>query len=130
MSNSKLNNPILAFVLLIFFLSTHISWAQVSMMPESEVFSKNSPEISIPQVIDIPQSMGSVQSEHRSKTSAPFVFVIQDAHSILDAQTHIQELLGYLENHYGVDRVGLEGGKGPLDALLFQTFPEDPIKKK
>ncbi len=84
----------------------------------------------IPDSITIPQEFGSIQAQLRAPADKPFIFVIQDAHAILDAQTNIQKLIGYLQDRYGVDLVALEGGKGALDPTLFRTFPEELTKKK
>jgi len=52
------------------------------------------------------------------------VFLIQDAHSIPDAQRSLRDLTGYLREHYGVRAVALEGADGRLDPKLLRSFPD------
>ncbi len=53
-----------------------------------------------------------------------FVFLIQDAHSIPDAQRSLEKLVEHLQGQYGVATVALEGAEGKLDPTLFKMFPD------
>lgn len=78
--------------------------------------------------IRIPSRIGSIEkitSSHGSKT----VFLIQDAHSIPEAQKNISKIIQYLTKTFGVPLVGVEGAAGDLDGTLFKTYPE-PAKLK
>lgn len=79
---------------------------------------------------DLPEGLGRVESFHDAGKDSPFVFIVQDAHAVTDAQRHIQELILYLEKTAGVRLVGVEGAEGILDPVLFRTFPDLFIKNK
>ena len=53
-----------------------------------------------------------------------FVVLIQDAHSVPDAQQSLEKLIEYLQEKYGVTTVALEGAEGKLDTTLFRLFPD------
>ena len=52
------------------------------------------------------------------------VVLIQDAHSVPDAQRSIEKLIEHLQAKYGVGTVALEGAEGKLDPELFRNFPD------
>jgi len=79
---------------------------------------------------NLPESLGHVESFYDAGQDAPFVFIVQDAHAVVDAQRHIQELILYLEKTAGVRLVGVEGAEGILDPVLFRSFPDSFIKHK
>ncbi|MBI3316504.1 MAG: phosphotransferase [Candidatus Omnitrophica bacterium] len=84
----------------------------------------------IPFPPNVPEKIGSVTAHFQGSKKSPFVFLIQDAHTIYDAQRSIQKLIEFLEKQYGVNLVGVEGAKGKLDTTLFRAFPENEIKAK
>jgi hypothetical protein len=76
--------------------------------------------------VEIPASIGSVEKIVQGDTSRT-VILIQDAHSIPQAQFHIQKLIEHFLKTYGVTTVALEGAPfSPLDAQVFQSYP-DPL---
>ena len=80
--------------------------------------------------VKIPQPLGDIRAQKLIPGQDRFIFYIEDAHAILDAQDHIQDLIGYLHREYGVRLVALEGGEGSLDATLFRAFPNEAAKKR
>ena len=86
--------------------------------------------ISIPEHLEIPSALGTIQEERIHPGAKSLVVFIQDAHAVLDAQSNIQGLIEYLSQKYGIRLVGLEGGKGRLDSTLLRTFPDEAVKKK
>lgn len=117
-----------SWVVILTFLFTNISWAQpavqgqaVSAMPVMKVLTEK---------LEIPEDLGSIQAEHRAGDGSPYVVYIQDAHAILDAQTKIEKLIGYLQDEYGIGLVALEGGEGELDPTLLRTFPDEFVKRR
>ncbi|GEM_PF-1428123 len=80
--------------------------------------------------IKIPADLGSIHAQFSASKKNPFIFLIQDAHAIFDAQKNIQKLIDYLQTQYGINLIALEGSKGPLDPTLLRTFPNESVKKK
>ena len=119
---------ITAWLTLFAFLVTNTGW---SSPPSSALPSGIFSSAIIPGKIEIPVNLGTIESRyHASNPEAPFIVILQDAHAIIDAQRQTQKLLGYFQKQYGIDLVALEGGKGPVDATLFRTFPDAMAKKK
>ena len=117
----------IAWGILVSFSVTHTGWsAPASLAPPAEIFSSNA----VPEKIEVPADLGTVESQYRAAGDAPFIVVLQDAHAIIDAQLQAQKLLGYFQKKYGIDLVALEGGEGPVDAMLFRAFPDEMAKKK
>lgn len=83
-----------------------------------------------PSTIRIPGALGQIESQYFAGADKPYVFFVQDAHSVLDAQRNIRRLIEYLEKEYGVRAVGIEGGEGKLDPLIFRAFPDAFVKEK
>jgi len=79
--------------------------------------------------IEIPSEMGEVRDTFRTGGRRT-VILIQDAHSIPDAQRNIYKLIEYLQKTYGIDRVALEGASSELDPQIFQSFPERKLLRK
>ncbi|OGW70124.1 MAG: hypothetical protein A2036_04125 [Omnitrophica bacterium GWA2_50_21] len=55
------------------------------------------------------------------------VFLLQDAHSVPDAQRNIRRLIDHFQQTYGVYLVGVEGLSGDADARLFNSFPDKQL---
>lgn len=110
------------------FLPVNTSWAQI---PSPVTLPDRGPaELSSLERFIIPDELGRIESQYHAAPDKPFIVYIQDAHAIWDAQNHIQGLIEYLQEKYGVSLIALEGGKGKLDPTLFRTFPNDLVKKK
>ncbi|MBU3759575.1 MAG: hypothetical protein FGM27_06550 [Candidatus Omnitrophica bacterium] len=78
----------------------------------------------------VPPGLGSIQEYFKASENAPFVLLIQDAHAVIDAQHSIQSLIGYIQKHYGVKLIAVEGGAGKMDTTLLHTYPDDFIKRQ
>ena len=84
-------------------------------------------------LLELPKSLGTVKDSFRGQRSedrGQIVFHIQDAHCNYDAQNKIAEIIGYLNEKYGVETVNLEGGAGDYDFSLFEAAPDAAIKAK
>ncbi|HXV27406.1 MAG TPA: hypothetical protein VD913_00425, partial [bacterium] len=81
--------------------------------------------------LKLPESLGSIDLKiNATGDDRPFIAVIQDAHAVIDAQNNIHEIIRYMQEHYGIELIALEGGTGKLDPTLFRTFPNEFVKKK
>ncbi|MFZ5801872.1 MAG: hypothetical protein ACOY3K_02000 [Candidatus Omnitrophota bacterium] len=83
-------------------------------------------ELGAVEKIRIPEEMGTVESVYRGK-SGKTVLLVQDAHSVPEAQKQIQRLIGYFQKYYGLRLVTLEGSASPLDSRIFRSYP-DPAR--
>jgi len=79
--------------------------------------------------IEIPEALGSVEASFQGAPGKPIV-IVQDAHSIPDAQKNIQRIIQYFQTEYGADAVGLEGASSRLDPQIFRSFPDKIRLKK
>ena len=68
--------------------------------------------------------------EFEQKAGSRLAIVIEDAHSIPDAQQQIEKLILWLYQHYGVRRVLLEGGRGRMDPEFLKAYPDQTQLKK
>lgn len=78
--------------------------------------------------IEIPESLGTLQSRYIPENAAPdspFIIHIQDAHAQPEAQRNTQALLNYLARNQKIQRIALEGAFGKWDSRPFQFF-RDP----
>lgn len=78
----------------------------------------------------IPENLGRVEDFYDAGPSAPVIFIVQDAHAVVEAQRRIRDLLLHLEANAGVRSVGVEGAEGALDPVLFKTFPDSFIRAR
>lgn len=116
--------------MLLIFTSSPIAPAAV-YVPLQEETQYNRRKLSDVQKIGIPEELGSVVFQSSgTHTTSPWIFYIQDAHAVTEAQIHIQKIIEYLQKKYAVPLVMLEGGTGTLDPTLFRTFPDIRAKKK
>lgn len=76
--------------------------------------------------IDIPTELASVDEWYQAPaTSKPKLVVhIQDAHSNYEAQTHIRDLIKYLNSNYGFKTILVEGATSELDPNILKLFPD------
>ena len=118
-----------AFLTALVFSSSSAIWAQVPFTPSQVTQSSANVVASIKEVI-IPKELGSVQAAFQAPQDRPFVFIVQDAHAIPDAQRSIQGLIDYFQKEYGVGLVALEGAISKLDTQFFRSFPDKELLKK
>ncbi|MDP3920562.1 MAG: hypothetical protein Q8R76_07135 [Candidatus Omnitrophota bacterium] len=79
--------------------------------------------------IDVPVDLGTVEDSFQGNTGK-VVVLIQDAHSIPDAQRSVRELINHFQSRYGVSLVAVEGAASRLDAQLFKSFPDQQLLKE
>jgi len=86
-----------------------------------------SPEkiISIP----LPESLGKQQETYQG-TGSQTVVILQDAHSIPEAQARLRGLIDFFQKKAGISLVALEGAEGPLDTEIFKSFPDQSRLKR
>ncbi len=119
---------ILAWLTILIFSATNATWAQPpAAVPLS---TKAGIAVPFPDGVQIPTEFASIQVASQNGNGSPFVILIQNAHAVLDAQHNIQKLIQYLQTHYGIDLVALEGAAGKLDLTLFRSFPDELVKSK
>ena len=74
----------------------------------------------------LPQELGRLEDSNKFDASKTSLVVIQDAHSIADAQFSIKRILHELSGR-GIRTVALEGTEGDLDTALLRSFPDQEI---
>jgi len=79
--------------------------------------------------IAIPKEIGKIQETYRG-SGDEVVVLIQDAHSIPDAQHSIRSAIDHFQTQYGVSLVGLEGASEKLDPQIFKSFPDKELLRK
>ncbi|MSR78049.1 MAG: hypothetical protein EXS63_07490, partial [Candidatus Omnitrophica bacterium] len=79
--------------------------------------------------IEIPKALGTLSETHQVKNT-PAVILIQDAHSIPDAQRSIYRLIEHFQKNYGVDQVALEGASVKLNPQFLRSFPDQKRLQK
>ena len=77
----------------------------------------------------ISRSFGEVLETREGRSHAK-VLILQDAHSVPDAQRNIHNLIHQLDKEYGINFIGVEGASGRLDATLFRAFPDESLLRK
>nr|MBP9865279.1 hypothetical protein [Candidatus Omnitrophota bacterium] len=121
-TNSRIKSAIAGFTALSFTLSSMVFPAALTAAPEVSAKSVNIQDFS---GLKIPESLAKVETvfdgDEKSQRS---VVVIQDAHSIPDAQRSIRKTILFLEKEYGAKLIGVEGASGDLDTRIFQSYPD------
>ena len=113
-------NPLLrslSFLIVIVFLTTSLAWAG-----GVNVFS-----------IKVPEKYGKVKERYKGKNDKVVVH-IQDAHTSLDAQKNIGQILESLSAHKEGSNekallVGIEGAKGNFETNALKQFPVPQARK-
>jgi hypothetical protein len=73
--------------------------------------------------MELDPNLGTIEGKWQSKNSAPMI-LIDDAHSIPDAQRNIEKIITYLQVVLGIQQVYVEGAAQPLDAQFLKSFPD------
>lgn len=83
------------------------------------------PSLPKPSVFEtgVPEALGRVDAAERGVRSGTLV-ILQDAHSIPEAQRSLWKLIEHFQERAEVRAVYLEGASGRLDPALLQTFPD------
>ncbi len=82
-----------------------------------------------PKTFSLPADIGNVDDLYLGENNFVSVILIEDAHSIADAQKSISALLGYLDEKYGLAEIGLEGGVGDIIVDDVRLFPNKTVIK-
>jgi len=129
------------------FSSTNLAFAAPPLVPSSvEALEHYSNARIDSSAIKVPAEIGKIQeafqaSSHRLQAKGkclspeacglqPLVILIQDAHSIPEAQRNIQKLIQHFQNQYGIRVVGVEGAATKLDSQIFNSFPDKQLLAK
>lgn len=126
MKKTALKDKTLILFICLNFLGGDFSYALPALSVQP---AKPAPSLSL-EKFSIPENLGSVQELKDSGQDKPVIFYIQDAHGIKDAQTNIQKLILYLQEHHKVSVVGVEGARDEIDPTLLRAFPDEFAKKK
>ena len=70
-----------------------------------------------PDTFTLPAYLGTVQHKFTADAPKKTVIHIQDAHCNYACQMRVSEIIGYLNEEYGISAVNLEGGAGEYDQL-------------
>lgn len=109
---------------LLTFISTNTAQAAgpaVSFRPAHA----EAPLSSLVSRLEIPESLGVISERLESSFSAATVVHLQDAHSSLEAQEQIRQMLHYLKKHYQLDFILVEGGIEELDGEKLRSFEKE-----
>ena len=60
----------------------------------------------------------------RVPLAAPFIVLIQDAHSVPDVQKSIRGLIEHLNREWDLRHVGVEGAAGNFDTAFLKSYPD------
>ena len=77
----------------------------------------------------VPTSLGQVKNIHQGSNKKTIIH-IQDAHCNYSAQKSIKGILEYLNQNYGVNLIGLEGGAGDYDLSIFTKIEDLELREK
>ena len=81
-----------------------------------------------PANLKIPSELGKLDELTPPSGKKPYIVYLQDAHAIYGAQKGIQGLIDFFQKAYRAPLVAAEGAVGPLDPVLFRTFPLEEVK--
>lgn len=76
------------------------------------------------EVSTIPPKMATVVERFFPKAGSRTIIVIQDVHSVPDAQEKIFEILEFLKKNRGYRWVGIEGALGRMNTVFLKSFPD------
>ena len=99
--------------------------SSINSNSQTVVFPK---ELKLEKII-LPAELGKIEETFQGKADE-VVILIQDAHTIPEAQRNIQKLISHFQKEYGVGLVGLEGASSQADPQILKSFPDKEILKK
>ncbi|MSR77214.1 MAG: hypothetical protein EXS63_03160, partial [Candidatus Omnitrophica bacterium] len=121
---SKVNRLTAAFTAVIFLITSYPSPQAQGMEPSASLPAPSLRNILEDlSAIQLPKDFGKIQESYRGSSDKVAVLV-QDAHSIPDAQRNIQNIIGFFQKEYDVSLVGVEGTAAQLDPQIFHSFPD------
>lgn len=133
---------IVAFITLWAFLFTNIggeyilerAWASGTPIQSSGTdFNRTdgsgfTEELNI-ETFTLPYHLGSIENKYNTNSDKAIIH-IQDAHCNYGAQHKINDIIGYVNEKYGINTVNLEGGNGSYDLSPFTKIAEENIREK
>ncbi len=129
MKQSRAKIRRLAHRLVAFFVALSLMLSAVFESPLTCVYAQMAEPLGItasffPDVaqITLPEKLGTIQEVFRGPSSEA-ILLVQDAHTLYEAQKSIQGIIDYFQKKYGFGLIALEGGSGKVDPLLFRTYP-------
>ncbi len=125
----KITAAITAVLFLFNILGTDIAWAfknegVVSAIGDG-MAGKKRLEIDS---FQIPATLGTIKHKHKDRRGT--IVYIQDAHCNYTAQQSIANIIGHLNETYGIDLVNLEGGDGDYHLSLFTDINDKALREK
>ena len=79
--------------------------------------------------LKIPSKWGTIEEFHQGSKSET-VIIVQDAHSIPDAQLSLQKIIKHFQNTYGLRKIALEGASKTLDPQILRSFPDQDLLRQ
>ena len=132
--------PVAIFVLICFTANSLAYAAPISVSAAApQLKIRTSPREarrqSLLEELAIPGSLGRIETKYLPEQNSasmdfPAIVHIQDAHSSYEAQKKIQELLRYLQRHYGFELILAEGAEGRLEPDLLRPFTEERLNNE
>ncbi len=129
MKQSRVKTSRLAHRSVAFFLAFSVLLFALPPLPHSCVYAQSAKPLPSAATlmpgavqVNLPEKLGTIQEVFRG-TSPDTVVLVQDAHTLYEAQKSIQGIIDYFQKEYGIDLIALEGGNGKVDPLLFRTYP-------
>ncbi|HXV27766.1 MAG TPA: hypothetical protein VD913_02255, partial [bacterium] len=111
-------------------MTTSIGWAQFPSkldIQDTRIVQKAIPrDLSS---IFVPSEIGKIQDIFQGQ-AGKVVILVQDAHSIPDAQRNIQKLITHFQKEYGIGLAAVEGAASKLDSQIFKSFPDKEALRK
>ncbi len=80
--------------------------------------------------IEVPFEYGQVVEIYNPKSSQQKVILIQDLHANYEVQKNIKGILNYINENYGISRIGVEGNSSDVDVSLLSSIPREKVKEK
>ncbi len=78
--------------------------------------------------LKVPANIGKLEEVFQG--SGPrLVILLQDAHSVPNAQRNIRNLIDFFQQTHGLEAVAVEGARGRLDPQIFRSFPDRELLK-
>ena len=114
-----------ALAVAFFFTFTSVTWADSSASSKTSVVPSQAVgdlARDLSRVV-LPDGIGKIVETYRGAGDKTMVLV-QDAHSIPDAQRSIRAVIEFFQKGYGISTVGLEGAASELDPQIFKSFPD------
>jgi broad specificity phosphatase PhoE len=113
------------------FTLTSVTWTMPTAHANTTPSVRPGPVVPLKDLADVslPAEIGKIRETYRG-TSDKTVILIQDAHSIPDAQRSIQSAIDHFQKEYGVTLIGLEGASERLDPQIFRSFPDKELLRK